>query len=125
VTPTARSLQALRKEGYTVAVVEKFNPGARVRQDLYGFGDILAVKADPPTILAIQATTVAHQAHRLTKLAGLPTVPIWLAAGGKVEVWGWAKRGPRGGRKRWECTRTVVTGEAPAVPDRREGEDGD
>ena len=42
-TPTARTLAAMRREGWTVQVVERWNPHARIRQDLFGWADLLAV----------------------------------------------------------------------------------
>jgi hypothetical protein len=51
-SPTQRTLKYLRELGYLVAVVEKWNPHARIRQDLYGFIDVLAVKRDET--LAVQ-----------------------------------------------------------------------
>jgi hypothetical protein len=40
VTPTQRSLAYLRAEGWQVAIVERWNPHARIRQDLFGdYGD--------------------------------------------------------------------------------------
>ena len=37
MSPTARSLAWLRDGGWTAGVVERWNPGARVRQDFLGF----------------------------------------------------------------------------------------
>lgn len=42
-SPTQRTLAALRKLGYLAAVVEKWNHGAHIRQDLFGFIDVLAI----------------------------------------------------------------------------------
>ena len=42
-TPTARTLATMRQEGWTVQVVERWNPHARIRQDLFGWADLLAV----------------------------------------------------------------------------------
>ena len=42
-SPTQLSLKKLREEGYTVAVVEHWNSFARIRQDLFGFIDLLAL----------------------------------------------------------------------------------
>src|SRR5512145_3126336 len=50
--PTKRSLEYLRGQGHLVAVVEKWNPHARVRQDLFGFIDVLAIRRDET--LAVQ-----------------------------------------------------------------------
>jgi hypothetical protein len=44
MTPTQRSMAYLKKEGYRVAVVERWNPHARIRQDLFGVIDLLAIR---------------------------------------------------------------------------------
>ena len=112
MSPTARSLAQLRKYGWTPAVVEKFNPGARVRQDLFGFLDVVCLRQGVPGLLGIQVTTTGHMADRFTKMtsdAVIDRVRLWLDAGNQVEIHGWAKRGPRGKRKTWTLTRRVVT----------------
>lgn len=101
-SPTARTLKLLRDAGYTAAVVERWNVHAKVRQDLFGFIDVLGLRADQP-LLAIQCTTVAHQADRLTKLSAIPAARTWLLAGNRLEVWGFKKR-----RGLWDVTRRVV-----------------
>lgn len=63
MTPTQRSLCKLRADGWLVAVVERWNPYARVRQDLFGFADLLAIKGNE--VLAVQTTSGDHVAHRL------------------------------------------------------------
>lgn len=88
-SPTQRTNKHLRELGYTVAVVETWNPHARIRQDLFGFIDILALK-DGET-LAIQATSVTNTASRATKIMEHPNYPMVLAAGWKVIVHGWGK----------------------------------
>lgn len=42
MSPAQRSLAALKQLGYRAKVVEKWNPFAKIRQDLFG-GDILAL----------------------------------------------------------------------------------
>jgi hypothetical protein len=113
-SPTSRALQQLRKDGWLPAVVEKWNPGARVRQDLFGFIDIVAI-GNQTGVLGIQVTTTAHMAERYTKIitpkpdrAASPSF-IWLYCGNTLEIWGYAKRGPRGQRKVWTLTRRAVT----------------
>ncbi|MHB1530468.1 MAG: hypothetical protein ACYCXT_13820 [Acidiferrobacteraceae bacterium] len=55
-SPTQRTLRHLRKAGYPlVQVVEKWNPHAGVRQDLFGIIDVLAV--GPGGVLAVQCTS--------------------------------------------------------------------
>ncbi|MBI4326652.1 MAG: hypothetical protein HY674_15520 [Chloroflexi bacterium] len=45
MTPTQRSLSKLRAEGWLAVIVERWNPYDRVRQDLFGFADLLAIRA--------------------------------------------------------------------------------
>ena len=47
MTPTQRSLAALRDLGYLVEVVEKWNSFTRTRKDLWGWADLLAVERGP------------------------------------------------------------------------------
>lgn len=114
-SPTARTLEELRRQGYTAAVVEHWNPWAKVRQDLYGFIDVLAIKTDEPGVLAIQTTTTGHVANRMEKAKASPNLGIWLACKNRFEVWGWAKRGARGERKTWTLDRRSANaaGELP------------
>lgn len=97
-SPAARSLAALRADGWTVAVVEKWNPHARVRQDLYGIGDLLAIR--PDETLLVQVTTADHVSHRVAKIADAEHVAAVREAGWRIEVHGW-----RYDRKtrRWVC----------------------
>jgi hypothetical protein len=89
VTPTQRSLAKLRADGWTTAIVEHWNAHARVRQDLFGFIDILALR-DGET-LAVQATSGSNVAARVAKIAASETAPIVRKAGWRIEVWGWRK----------------------------------
>jgi len=111
-SPTARTLQRCRKFGWIAAVVEKWIPQTGRRLDVWGFGDILAVD-DKPGALLIQATSDngGNVAARVHKICGECAVPaaIWLAAGNRIETWGWRKRGPAGKRKLWEVRRVEVT----------------
>jgi hypothetical protein len=89
VTPTQRTLAKLRADGWTTAIVEHWNAHARVRQDLFGFIDILALR-DGET-LAVQATSGSNVAARVAKIAESKTAPIVRKAGWRIEVWGWRK----------------------------------
>jgi hypothetical protein len=89
VTPTQRSLAKLRADGWTTAIVEHWNAHARIRQDLFGFIDILALR-DGET-LAVQATSGSSVAARVAKIAASETAPIVRKAGWRIEVWGWRK----------------------------------
>jgi hypothetical protein len=88
-SPTQRSLAHLRKEGYTVAIVEHWNPHARLRQDLFGFVDLLAIRRGET--LALQTTSGDHVAERIEKIAEHPNLWKVREAGWRVVVHGWRK----------------------------------
>lgn len=102
-SPTSRTLAALRAEGWTCAVVERWNPHARVRQDLWGFCDLLACAAGRGTI-AVQACAGSGLAAHRDKLLAEPRLREWLLASkdNRCEVWAWRKLGARGKRKVYE-----------------------
>jgi hypothetical protein len=89
VTPTQRSLKYLRDDGYMAAVVEKWNPHARIRQDLFGIVDILAIK-DGET-LAVQTTSGSGVSSRVSKIANSDSVAMIRKAGWRFHVHGWRK----------------------------------
>src|SRR5438094_8958396 len=75
ISPTQRTLLALRKRGCLAAVVEKWNPHAKrtdgglgLRMDLFGFGDILAVEPDAPGALLVQCARTDDAATRIAKI---------------------------------------------------------
>lgn len=112
VSPTQRSLALLRSEGWTAHVVEHWNSHARIRQDVGGWMDILAYRPwlglpmpRVAMVMGVQTTTDAHVAARIAKMQNLASPGLWKRAGGIVEVHGWAKKGPRGGRKTWQVRR--------------------
>jgi hypothetical protein len=113
-TPTQRTLKALRLDGYTAEVVEKWIPMTRQRKDLFGVIDILAMR--PGEILGVQTTSGSNLSARLAKARAEPRLAAWLAAGGKFVVHGWAKRGKRGERKLWQVrTETITAGDMEAT----------
>lgn len=113
--PTQRSLALLRKDGWTAGVVEKWNPHARIRQDLFGFVDIIAVKPGKG-ILALQVTSGANLASRLAKIVAEPRAALWLRSGGLLEAHGWRLAGQRGKRKTWQVRRCVFGLTVAGVP---------
>jgi len=106
-SPTQRSLKKLRSEGYSVGITEHYNSFIGIRQDLFGFIDLIAIK--PGEILAVQTTTAVNQSARVKKIKGIPESLKWLQAGGKLVVHGWSKKGARGKRKLWECNVIDIT----------------
>ena len=93
MTPTQLTLRELRKRGYTAAVVEKWNHGAKIRQDLFGIVDVLAL-LDGET-LAVQATSASNVAARVKKIADSEHIAAIRKAGWRVVVWGWRKNKAR------------------------------
>ena len=87
-SPTQRSLEYLREQGYHCAIVEKWNPWTKVRQDLWGWCDILAIRKGE--VLAVQVTSTGV-AERIKKIQESPTVALVRDAGIRIEVHGWRK----------------------------------
>lgn len=101
-SPTQRTLVECRKRGWVAGVVERWNPHVRIRQDLFGVIDLIALVPGGP-IIAIQCgvnTSGQHAAHR-DKILAEPRAKAWVDAGGRLELWSWAKQGDRGKAKRW------------------------
>ena len=101
-SPTQRSLKLLRDDGWTCAITEHWNQFAHIRQDLFGFCDILCMS---PTrgFMAVQTTSATNFSARVNKINAEPRAAIFRASGGKIVVHGWAKTGPRGKAKHWTC----------------------
>ena len=89
LSPTQRTLAYLKSQGYLCQVVEKWNPHARIRQDLYGFIDILAIKEDE--VLGVQACAGSSVSARVKKIAEHDNISAVRKAGIKVWVMGWRK----------------------------------
>lgn len=97
-SPTQLTLKKLRADGWIPAVVEKWNPHIKIRQDLFGFIDILAIREGET--IAIQATSRANISTRVAKIESddlFDIVSTVRKAGWRIEVWGWKKI-----KNRWE-----------------------
>lgn len=113
ISPTQRALAECRKRGWIAQVVERWNPHAHIRQDLFGVIDIVAIVPPdtdgehgynvPGFILGIQACSGSGGDHaaRRAKIAAEPRATEWKRAGGKLAVWSFAQRGAAGTRKQW------------------------
>ena len=88
LSPTQRSLAFLREQGYLVSIVERWNPHARIRQDLWGWCDLLAIRKGE--VLAVQVTASAVSA-RIKKIQESETIAAVRDAGIRVEIHGWRK----------------------------------
>ena len=102
-SPTQCTLDKWRKAGYMVAVVEKWNPHVRIRQDLFGFVDVLAV-GNGETV-GIQSTSHNNTSSRIRKIEDMPERVAELRnAGWRLVVEGWHKP-----MHRWECREVDIS----------------
>lgn len=107
LSPTQRTLQALRAQGRKCGMVERFNAHVGphgIRQDLFGIIDIIAL--DPERgVVGIQSTGSAFAEHERKILEDHRQDTIdWLSTPGTtLELWGWRKvKVKRGGQAmRW------------------------
>lgn len=94
-SPTTRTLALLRKQGYTAGVVEKWNSHAKIRQDLFGILDIVAV-GNGETI-GVQCTSYPNVSARVNKIEASEAISELRKAGWRILVHGWRKP-----KHRWE-----------------------
>lgn len=107
-SPTQRSLKLLRGRGLVCQVVEKWNAFAKVRQDLFGFIDIVCV-SQKAGIVGVQTTTGSHISERAKKIKAEPRAEAWIRSGGRIIIHGWVKQGARGKVKTWGCIEREIT----------------
>jgi len=127
-SPMQRALAECKANGWPAAVVEHFNPHAKIRVDLWGCIDLLVLDGNPG-VLGVQACAGDSHAARATKVretiqgavkepatdrarasaqAKAAALRAWCKAGNRIEVWSFAKKGPRGKRKLWELRREPI-----------------
>jgi hypothetical protein len=101
MSPTQRTLAYLRSLGYTATVTERWNSFAKIRQDLFGIVDVLALK--PGETLAVQCCEASSISKRVAKIADHDSTPRIREAGWRLEVHGWTK-GKRGAPRVVDCS---------------------
>lgn len=92
LSPTQRTLRALRNRGLICEIVEKFIsfPSPGHRKDLFGIIDILALSQDG--IIGIQSCGDSFGQH-LQKIKETELTEEWLnTPGTSLELWAWSKR---------------------------------
>jgi hypothetical protein len=94
----------LRERGFQAQVVERWNPHARVRQDLFGIVDIVAVGQG--CTIAVQTTSYSNVSSRVQKIRQAEVLPVLLDSGWVVWVHGWHKVGGR-----WKCREVRISAE--------------
>lgn len=92
---TNASRKRLEADGWTVAVVEQRIPHCFITRDAFGFGDLLACS---PTrgIMLVQVTGGNGRSNfnaRVAKIKSEARAAIWLASGGRIQVWNWNGKG--------------------------------
>lgn len=101
-SPTQRTLVWLRASGHVVAITERWNPFAKLRQDLFGFIDLVAMHEGTVGLLGVQTTSGDNHAARKTKILGLAAARLWLSTGNRIWIVSWRKVGAKGTVKKWE-----------------------
>ena len=93
MTPTQRTIRALRNNGVVCAIVEKWIPGANIRKDMFGIIDVIGL--DPQRgVLGIQCCAGSGFSSHLEKILydNAQATKDWLSTPGTcLEVWGWRK----------------------------------
>lgn len=114
MTPTQRTLQRCRDNGWEADVCERWvpiknHPGGGVRKDLFGFIDVLVLGDDET--LAIQATSGSNGNARVIKITTecRKQAISWIRNGNKIQVWAWRKLKKKVDGKTWQPRITDVT----------------
>lgn len=95
-SPTQRTLALLRKNGYTAAVVERWNAYVKIRQDLFGFADLVAIHPDVSGTLYVQTTSGDNHSARVSKIVKCEAAKSCVMARNRVQVISWSKK-----KNRW------------------------
>jgi hypothetical protein len=89
MSPTARTLNRLRRQGFLAEAVEKWLPRVICRRDPFRVGDVLGVHPVERVTLLVQVTSHGNVSSRVKKCQGRPETAQLLRAGWRVQVWGW------------------------------------
>ena len=89
ISPLQRSKKYLEALGFTVAIVERWNPWAKVRQDLFGILDLLAISH--LGTLGVQVTTMGHKQEHIDKMMAHPNTQRLETAGWEIHLHSWRK----------------------------------
>jgi hypothetical protein len=92
-SPTQRTLKRLKDSGNypLVSIVEKWNPFAKIRQDLFGIIDLLAIDNKGNTV-GIQVTSYSNISARVKKMEGSDAISHLRNANWLLSVEGWHKK---------------------------------
>jgi hypothetical protein len=89
----------MRRRGYLADVTERSIPGAMVRRDLFGFGDVLAV--GEREVVMVQATSASNVTSPIRKITEHQNLGAVRKGGIRILVHAWRKVGAAGVCGRW------------------------
>ena len=103
MSPSARTLELLRKQGYMVGIVERFNRfGGKfgIRQDLFNMFDLVACQPGEGIVGVQCGVGSGHQQHKRKICEEYKeNKNKWLASGGRIMIFSWRKlKVKRGGK---------------------------
>lgn len=101
MSPTQRARAYCKANGWVSSIVEKWNPHAGIRQDLFGVIDLVVLDGKGGGPLGVQVCAGGSHAARRTKALAEPRLQAWLASPARFAIWSFSKRGERGRRKLW------------------------
>ena len=97
-SPQQRTIDVLEAEGYLVDIVER-RVTSRIKKDLFGFIDLLALAPDGGGawawgVLGVQVTSGPNHAARRKKILNdcNENAKRWLMRSNKIQVRSWSKR---------------------------------
>lgn len=119
MTPSERTLKWFRDRGYVMWRVERWCPYKKVRIDMLGFIDYVALHPKQG-IVGVQSTGQNFSSHRKKILEECAdNAKLWLQCGGRIALVGWRRlvveRGKK--RKKWEPRFEEITLETFTAPD--------
>lgn len=100
MSPTKLTAKKLREDGVVYDIAEYWQAHAKIRKDLFGFADVVALNGG---IVAIQCTTRKNMSMRRNKILASAKAAAWMCSGGQIEIWGWDQPGGKGKRYRLKC----------------------
>ncbi|QTO46353.1 hypothetical protein [Burkholderia latens] len=86
-SPSALTAEMLQKDGWLVWTVERWIPGARIRVDLFGFLDQIAIRDGE--VIGLQPTSWTNVPARVKKIADAEHVGEVRKLGWTLWVIGW------------------------------------
>lgn len=101
------TMKVMQQSGWTCTKVEHWNSFAHIRQDLFGFGDVLAFNDECVSI--IQVTSTSNMSSREKKILANPIARQWADSEfRRIYVMGWKKYTERKDGRSWRPTTRLI-----------------